>query len=44
MQPTGEDEHVDIDELWTPSHVAIDRDVVPRHHTREKLRRAAPQW
>ncbi|KAF9802748.1 hypothetical protein IEO21_09824 [Rhodonia placenta] len=44
VQPTGEDEHVDIDEPWSHSYVSIDKDIIPHNNTRDRLRRAAPQW
>ncbi|CCM05670.1 uncharacterized protein FIBRA_07900 [Fibroporia radiculosa] len=44
VQPSVEDEVVDIDEPWTHSYVHIDKDIVPHDETRDKLRRVATQW
>ena len=44
VQPTGEDEHVTIDEPWMHSYVPIFQDVVPHQEARDNLRSQAMHW
>ncbi|KAI9058584.1 hypothetical protein FKP32DRAFT_1658622 [Trametes sanguinea] len=40
----AEDEHVDIDEPWQHSYVAITKDIVKSDDARDRLRRVATDW
>ncbi|KAH9966324.1 hypothetical protein BGW80DRAFT_733576 [Lactifluus volemus] len=44
VQPTGEDEHVNVDEPWMYSYIPIPRDIVPHQEVRDNLRRQAKHW
>ncbi|KAI0248958.1 hypothetical protein BJV78DRAFT_1363231 [Lactifluus subvellereus] len=44
VQPTGEDEHVNVDEPWMHSYNPISRDIVPHQEVRDNLRRQAKHW
>ena len=44
VQPTGEDEHVNIDEPWMHSYVPIFQDIIPHQVVRDNLRRQAKHW
>ncbi|KAF8261831.1 hypothetical protein EI94DRAFT_1745057, partial [Lactarius quietus] len=37
LQPVGEDERVDVNDLWTHSYIPIFKDIVPHQETRDKL-------
>ena len=44
VHPTGEDEHVTIDEPWVQSYIPIFRDIVPHQEARDNLRSQAKHW